>query len=98
MVNFERYKWPVITLVVTSVVLMIMLSIGFTVGILSEDPDGLERVLEDWGVAEPEAFWVPFLSFITNDYVAGILGLILSAVIIGGVFYLITNSKKKRTE
>ncbi|MFO7795263.1 MAG: hypothetical protein ACQERB_02795 [Promethearchaeati archaeon] len=98
MADFERYKWPVITLVVTSVVLMIMLSIGFTVGILSEDPDGLERVLEDLKVAEPEAFWVPFFSFITNDYVAGILGLILTTVIIGGVFYLITNSKKKRTE
>jgi len=75
-----------------------MLSIGFTVGFLSEDPDGLERVLEDWGVAEPEAFWLPFFSFISNEYVAGLLGLILTTVIIGGVFYLITYSKKKRTE
>jgi len=96
--DLERYKWPIISLVVISSILIIMLSIGFTVGFLSEDPDGLERVLEDWGVAEPEAFWLPFFSFISNEYVAGLLGLILTTVIIGGVFYLITYSKKKRTE
>jgi len=98
MVDFKRYKWPIISLIVISGTLMIMLAIGFTVGILSEDPDGLERILEDWGVSEPEAFWIPFFSFITSDYIAGLLGLLLVAVIIGGVFYLITYSKKKRTE
>ncbi|MBD3215442.1 MAG: hypothetical protein GF311_22725 [Candidatus Lokiarchaeota archaeon] len=98
MADWERYKWPVISIIIIFGVLSIMLSVGFTVGILSGDPDGLERVLEDSGVGEPESFWTPFLSFITNEYVAGLLGLLLAAIIIGGVFYLITYFKNKRAD
>ncbi|TXT62604.1 MAG: hypothetical protein BAJALOKI3v1_540022 [Promethearchaeota archaeon] len=98
MVNWQRYKWPIISIIIIFGVLAIMLSVGFTVGILSEDPDGLERVLEDSGVGEPESLWTPFLSFITNEYVAGLIGLILAAIIIGGVFYLITYFKNKRAK
>ena len=47
MVEWERYKWPIITIVVIIGVLMLMIAIGFTLGILSEDPDGLERALID---------------------------------------------------
>lgn len=96
--DWERYKWPFISLIVIFGVLAIMLSVGFTVGILSNAPDGLERVLEDSKVGETESFWTPFFSFITDEYVAGFLGIILAAVIIGGAFYLISYLKNKRAE
>jgi hypothetical protein len=101
MVEFERFKWPIITVLIIIVALMVVLATGFTIGFLSEDPDGLERVLidiygEEWleNLISP---WIPILSWITNDYVAGIIGIILSITIIIGVFYLISYSKKKKT-
>jgi uncharacterized membrane protein len=101
MIEWKRYKWPIITVVVIIAVLMIVLATGFTIGFLSEDPDGLERVLidmygEEWleSLISP---WVPILSWITNDYVAGILGILLSLLVIIGVFYLISYSKRKKT-
>ena len=101
MVEFKRYKWPIITVLIIIVALMVVLATGFTIGFLSEDPDGLERVLidiygEEWleNLISP---WIPILSWITNDYVAGIIGIILSITVIIGVFYLISYSKKKKT-
>lgn len=101
MVEFKRYKWPIITVLIIIVALMVVLATGFTIGFLSEDPDGLERVLidiygEEWleNLISP---WIPILSWITNDYFAGIIGIILSITVIIGVFYLISYSKKKKT-
>lgn len=101
MVEISRYKWPLITVVVVVASLMFVLAVGFTIGFLSENPDGLERVLidingEEWleNLFSP---WVPILSWVTNDYVAGIIGIVLSIAIMTGVFYLITYLKKKDT-
>lgn len=101
MVELSRYKWPLITVVVVVASLMFVIAVGFTIGFLSENPDGLERVLidingEEWleNLISP---WVPILSWVTNDYVAGIIGVFLSIAIMTGVFYLITYLKKKDT-
>jgi len=99
MVEISRYKWPLITVVVVVASLMFVLAVGFTIGFLSENPDGLERVLidingEEWleNLISP---WIPILSWVTNDYVAGIIGVVLSIAIMTGVFYLITYLKKR---
>jgi len=101
MVEISRYKWPLITVVIVVVALMFVIAVGFTIGFLSENPDGLERVLidingEEWleNLISP---WTPILSWVTNDYVAGIIGIVLSITIMTGVFYLITYLKKKDT-
>ena len=98
MVEISRYKWPLITVVIVVVALMFVIAVGFTLGFLSENPDGLERVLidingEEWleNLFSP---WIPILSWVTNDYVAGIIGIVLSIAIMTGVFYLITYLKK----
>lgn len=98
MVEFDKYKWPIFTIIIIVVGLMIMITVGFTIGILSEDPDGLERVLidarsEKWveGLASP---WEPILGWIESDYIAGIIGIILSIVLIMSAFYLIIYLKK----
>lgn len=99
MIEWKRYKWPIITILVIIAALMLVLATGFAIGFLSEDPDGLERVLidifgEEWleNLISP---WVPILSWISNDYVAGIIGIILSTALIIGVFYLFSYLKKK---
>jgi len=99
MVEISRYKWPLIAVVVVVAALMFVIAAGFTIGFLSENPDGLERVLidingEEWleNLFSP---WIPILSWVTNDYVAGIIGVVLSIAIMTGVFYLITYLKKR---
>jgi uncharacterized membrane protein len=99
-VNLEKYKWPIITIFIIIVVLMVMIAIGFVIGILSEDPDGLERALidakgENWfeGLSSP---WNPIFGWIDNEYIAGIIGIVLSVVIMTVVFYLIIYFKKKK--
>jgi hypothetical protein len=82
------------------VALILAISVGFTIGFLSENPDGLERVLidyygEEW-LENLYSPWVPFLSWISNDYVAGIIGIVLSIVVLMGTFYVITRLKKKK--
>ena len=79
---------------------MLVLATGFTIGFLSENPDGLERVLidvygEEWleNLSSP---WIPILSWITNDYFAGFIGIILSFTLMIGIFYLISYSKKNK--
>jgi len=76
-----------------------MIAMGYTVGILSRDPDGLERTIidimgEEWLENLPSV-WRPILEWITNDYVAGSIGIVLSFIIITGVFYLIFSLKKR---
>jgi len=102
MAEKNRYKWPLITIIVIVAALMLVITVGFTIGFLSENPDGLERVLldyygEEWleNLFSP---WIPFLSWITNDYVAGILGIVLSIAVLMGTFYLITRLKKRKIE
>ena len=98
----KRNKWPLITILIIITSLMFVLAVGFTIGFLSENPDGLERVLidyygEEWleNLFSP---WIPFLSWITNDYVAGIVGLVLSIAVLMSAFYLITRLKKRKLE
>ncbi len=102
MSELKRYKWPIIALISTIVVLMLMIAIGYTIGILSEDPDGLEKTLlsyydEEWLENLPSP-WVPWLSWITNDYIAGLLGVVLTAIILVVIFYGIIYLKKKRSK
>ena len=100
MIELKRFKRPLISVLIIIAALMLVLAIGFTIGFLSEDPDGLERVLidlygEEW-LDNLKSVWTPILSWITNDYVAGIVGIILSITLMIGVFYLISYSKKKK--
>jgi hypothetical protein len=81
--------------------LTIMITVGFAIGILSEDPDGLERALidsrsEEWleGLSSP---WQPILGWINNDYIAGILGIVLSVVLMSIIFYVIIYMKKEQS-
>ncbi|MFX1340809.1 MAG: hypothetical protein ACFFDK_19520, partial [Promethearchaeota archaeon] len=93
-------KWPILTIVIIIVVLMLMITIGFAIGILSEDPDGLERALidargEKW-LENLQSPWVPILGWIESDYIAGIIGILLSVVLMVAIFYVIAYIKKKR--
>lgn len=81
------------------VILLVMIFIGYPLGILSEDPDGLERVLidqngESW-LEGLTSVWIPFLSWIENNYIAAIIGVLLSVLIIFSVFKLISYKKEK---
>lgn len=102
MAENNRYKWPLITVLTVIAALMLVIAVGFTIGFLSENPDGLERVLIDYRGEEwlEDLFspWIPFLSWITNDYVAGILGVVLSIAVLMGTFYIITRLKKRKLE
>ena len=78
---------------------MVMLTVGFTIGILSEDPDGLERALidakgETWLESLPSP-WIPVLGWIESDYLAGLIGIFLSVVFMIAIFSLIAYVKKK---
>ncbi|MHA1725391.1 MAG: hypothetical protein ACTSYC_12590 [Promethearchaeota archaeon] len=95
-----RYKGVILTIAITIIVLLLMIGIGFSIGILSDDPDGLERVLidskgEQWLENLPSP-WEPFLSGIENEYIAGVIGIILTLIIAIGVFYLLITLKKKK--
>jgi len=97
--NITKYKKPIISIVVVVGGLLLMIAVGFTIGILSDAPDGLERVLidqhgESWleNLVSP---WIPLLSWITSDYGAAIVGIVLSVTLISSAFYLIVRYKKK---
>ena len=98
MINIKKYKTPIIIIFCVIIVLAIMLSIGYTIGFLSEDLDGLERVVEDAGVSETKNIWTPILSWIENNYIAGIVGIVLISTIVGGFFYLNTHQKNKKVK
>ncbi|MFX1302325.1 MAG: energy-coupling factor ABC transporter permease [Promethearchaeota archaeon] len=95
----KKYKRPIISVFVIIGALIFMLSVGFTIGFLSNDPDGLERVLidqngEHW-LENLVSAWVPLFSWITNEYGAAILGIVASVVLMSSAFYLIIYYKKK---
>ena len=101
LINISKYKRPITSTLAVTGILMLMIAVGFTIGILSGAPDGLERVLidqngESWldNLASP---WIPLLSWITNDYGAAIIGIVISILIISSTFYLIIRYKKKDT-
>ncbi|MFX0187283.1 MAG: hypothetical protein ACFE8A_06055 [Candidatus Hodarchaeota archaeon] len=102
MSGIEKYKWPVLTIVIIIVALMLMIAVGFTIGILTEDPDGLERSIidargEDWleSLSSP---WEPILGWIGNDYIIGIVGIFITVFLIIAVFKLVVNLKKKKQQ
>ncbi|MHA1933283.1 MAG: hypothetical protein ACW96X_12120 [Promethearchaeota archaeon] len=102
MKKIRKYKIPIILSCLTIGILMLMISIGFIIGFLSNNPDGLERVLidqygEEWldNLASP---WTPYLSWISNDYIAGFIGVILTLGFIMSVFYFLKQTKKKKRE
>lgn len=99
MVDLKKYKWPFITIVVVVAVLFIIITVGYNLGILSEDPDGLERsIIDATGEEYLEGLpsvWNPFLSWIENEYVAGIIGIVLTFSILIGALYLIVYVKKR---
>lgn len=78
---------------------MLLLAVGFTLGILSDDPDGLERALidargEDW-VDSLQSPWAPILGGIESDFISGIVGILLSVALMIAIFYLIAYAKKR---
>ncbi|MFW9940704.1 MAG: energy-coupling factor ABC transporter permease [Candidatus Thorarchaeota archaeon] len=100
-VKIAGYKRPITSILIVTGILLSMIAVGFTIGILSDAPDGLERVLidengESWldNLVSP---WIPLLSFITNDYGAAILGIVLSILVMSSSFYLIMRYRKNNT-
>lgn len=80
-------------------VLMLMLVFGYEFGILSDDPDGLERTIIDTKADEyssDRSRDAP-LGGINNDFIISIIGISLTFIIIIGVLYIFSYSKKKKT-
>ena len=100
MLSLKNNKKPIISIIVIAGVLMVMIAVGFTIGILSTNPDGLERMLIDangeaWLESLP-VFLQPIFGWLENEYVVGILGMALTVTIIVGTFYTIGYIKKKK--
>ena len=100
MASLKEYKVPLITIFVVVSVLLVMIAVGFTIGILSEDPDGLERMLidangEEWLESLP-VYLQPILGWLSDDYVIAIIGISLTVIFIVGTFYLIAYVKKTK--
>jgi cobalt/nickel transport system permease protein len=98
-INISKYKRPITSILAVGMTLIVMIAVGFTIGILSGAPDGLERVLidqngESWldNLTSP---WVPILNWITSDYGAAILGIAISILVMISIFYIIIRHKKK---
>ena len=100
--NLRQYQRPLTIILIVAVALMLVIAIGFPLGFVSQNPDGLERVLIDYnGESWLENLfspWIPFLAWIENEYIASIMGLILTMIIIISVFYLITFLKRRGKE
>ncbi|MFX0080484.1 MAG: energy-coupling factor ABC transporter permease [Candidatus Hodarchaeota archaeon] len=101
LINISKYRRPIISIIALTGTLTLMIAVGFTIGILSSGPDGLERVLidqngESWldNLVSP---WLPIFGWITNDYGAAILGIVISVVLMSSTFYLIIRYKKNNT-
>jgi len=98
-INISKYKRPIASILAVIATLIVMIAVGFTIGILSGAPDGLERVLidqngESWldNLTSP---WVPLLNWITSDYGAAILGIAITVLVMISIFYTIIRYKKK---
>lgn len=100
MVDLNKYKKPIIIIAVVVLVLMLMISVGYMLGILSDDPDGLERVLIDykgksWFKNLPSV-WNPVLGGIESDYLVGIIGIVITVSLMMAVFYFFVYLGKKK--
>jgi len=100
MEDLKKFKKPIIIIAVVILVLMLMIAIGFTLGILSDDPDGLERLLidykgESWFENLPSA-WNPILRGIESEYLAGIIGIVITVLFMMAVFYFFVYLGKKK--
>jgi cobalt/nickel transport system permease protein len=100
-INISKYKKPFTSVLAVIGALLFMIAVGFTIGILSDAPDGLERVLidqngESWleNLVSP---WIPLLSWVTSEYGAAVLGIILTALIMSSTFYFIIRYKRKNS-
>ncbi|MFX1479101.1 MAG: energy-coupling factor ABC transporter permease [Promethearchaeota archaeon] len=99
--NIERYKRPISSVIIIIGVLMFMIAVGFTIGILSKSPDGLERVLIDYDenlLGNLQSSWMPLFSWVKDDYSAGILGTVISVVILSSIFYIVIRHKGKNQD
>ncbi|MFX1488028.1 MAG: energy-coupling factor ABC transporter permease [Promethearchaeota archaeon] len=99
--NVERFKRPITSTIIIIGVLMFMIAVGFTIGILSESPDGLERVLIDYDenlLGNLQSSWIPLFSWVKDDYSAGILGTVISIAILSSIFYIVIRYKRKNQE
>ena len=76
-------------------VLLLFVTFGLYGIIISGDPDGLGRTLADYGLEEPDPF-LALLSFLENDFVIAIIGMLLIVGLSVGTFYLIGSIKNKR--
>ena len=97
---FKNHKKPLIYIVIIIAIFIVVFAVGFPLGFLTQDPDGLERVIidfrgESW-LENLENFWFPILSWIQNEYVAGILGIIITLLVTIGAFTLLKNTKAKK--
>ena len=100
MVDLEKYRRPLLSILIIFVVLAVMITIGFTIGVLSNDPDGLERPLidargEEWieGLSSP---WEPIFGWIDNDYIVALIGISLTVLFIVAIFALIAFLAKQK--
>jgi cobalt/nickel transport system permease protein len=98
-INITKYQKPISSTVAVILSLILMIAVGFTIGILSAAPDGLERVLIDYNgeswldnLVMP---WKPILRWITNDYGAAITGIVLTILVMISLFYFISRNRKK---
>lgn len=98
----KNHKKPLIYLLIIVLVFIVIFAVGFPLGFLSQDPDGLERTIIDYQgetwLENLESFWNPILSWIQNDYVAGILGIIITLGITIGMFNLLKYIKNKKAK
>ena len=99
---FKNHKKPLIYTLIIIGIFVVILAIGFPLGFLTQNPDGLERVIidfrgETW-LENLTSFWTPILSWIQNEYVAGILGIIITLIITIGAFKLLKYSRAKKVK
>jgi len=80
---------------VVTCVLLLFVTFGFYGIIISGDPDGLGRTLADSGVQEPDPI-MALLSFLQNDFIIAIIGILLIVGLSVGTFYLIGYVKNKK--
>jgi uncharacterized membrane protein len=97
---FKNHKKPLIYALIIIAIFIVVFAIGFPLGFLTQDPDGLERVIidfrgETW-LENLESVWFPILSWIQNEYVAGILGIVITLIITIGAFKLLKFARSKK--
>ncbi|MHA1269037.1 MAG: hypothetical protein ACTSPY_04555 [Candidatus Helarchaeota archaeon] len=92
----KKNKYYIIIFAIIIAIASIMIPLLAWVG-----PDGLERVLEDWGLGEFPSFFAPF-GFselgILGDIINGIIGICIVLGIALIIFYLMKRKNKNKPE